>query len=309
MAAAGDGGAPESAAPVSAAPASAAPAPVVERPVTVPPSKFSPTDGKNFSVRSANYKKSKRKEGSDRAFFDLLTVDLYSSKIKQAHIVDKVTPPWNAAEQKDQKHGVPELFVINFMIPSYEPPNPLWGQAKEDGEGYSIVFYFRMSDYCRGLLEDVSSAPPSILLLQKFCAAAKAGEELKGRLKGIPKIVNIDELDFGSALNKIVQTYNAKPFLTGPKFHSFKSGPNYLECDVDIHRYCYMARKASFGLMSHLKNMVVDFALVVEAQDEDELPEQVLGCLRLLKIDPSLARPIEAVKAKEKEAEKKKASS
>jgi len=283
-----------------------------QRPVTVPPSVAAVTEGKNFVVRIPGYKKSKIKKPSDRAFYDFINADLFSCKKKTTNVIKKVAPPWSDDEGlKETKHGVPEFFIINLMFPNYEPPNPVWGKSQDDGAGYSIVFYFKMSDYCRTLLEDPASAPSAVGLLKRFCEAAKAGKELKGRLKGIPKIVNLDDLDFGAALNQLVRTYNAKPFLTGPKFHSFCSGPNYLECDVDIHRYCYMARKAAFGLMGHLKNMVVDFGIVVEGHTDDELPEQVLGCLRVVKIDPSLAKPLDAFypPKKDKEAVKEVKSS
>lgn len=32
--------------------------------------------------------------------------------------------------------GVPPLLVIHYQIPSYAPPNPVWGKTQEDGPGY-----------------------------------------------------------------------------------------------------------------------------------------------------------------------------
>jgi len=31
--------------------------------------------------------------------------------------------------------------------------------------------------------------------------------------------------------------------------------------------------------------MIVDFGFVLEGQDDEELPEQILGCVRLAKVD------------------------
>lgn len=71
------------------------------------------------------------------------------------------------------------------------------------------------------------------------------------------QLVNGDELDLGSTLSTVLKNYNAKPFLTGPKYHNFHEGKGYLEVDVDIHRFCYLARKVSVGFMDHLPKMVL----------------------------------------------------
>ncbi len=44
---------------------------------------------------------------------------------------------------------LPGTFIVNWQIPSYAPNNPIWGAAKEDGTGYSLVFYYVLSGAAR----------------------------------------------------------------------------------------------------------------------------------------------------------------
>eukprot|EP00456_Euglypha_rotunda_P048017 TRINITY_DN3846_c0_g1_i3.p1 TRINITY_DN3846_c0_g1~~TRINITY_DN3846_c0_g1_i3.p1 ORF type:complete len:309 (+),score=45.83 TRINITY_DN3846_c0_g1_i3:77-928(+) len=268
----------------------------VERPTSLKPTQLTATDYKVFKVRSQSYSRLRQKGASEPPFYDFVTCDVFATPSKFLRIANKVKLPWpKDTEPKARSDGIPELFMINFMIPGYEPPNPIWGKAIDDGKGYSVVLYFRLSEYCSQLLNDESKAPPAIKLFQKFIQSAKSGDELKGRLKAIPFAVNVAELNLSAALRQVLSSYNAKPFLTGPKYHSFVSGENWLECDVDIHRYCYAARKAASGLLKSLPEMIVDLGIVVEGQADEELPEQLLGCCRLIKIDPNQAQSYEDI--------------
>lgn len=46
-----------------------------------------------------------------------------------------------------------------------------------------------------------------------------------------------------------------------------------------------MARKATYGFIGSLKTMVIDICFLVESQDDDDLPEQVLGCTQISYVD------------------------
>ena len=177
----------------------------------------------------------------------------------------------------DAAVGVPPLWLVNFQIPAYAPPMPMWGK-KEDGEGYSVVLYYRLTEQARDDLRH--NTTPAARLLKSFTAGV--GEERwHGRYKSIPRIVNPDECEVGRTVRSLITSYNAKPFLTGPWCHSFLKGPGYVECDIDVHRFRFVARKGAHAFLESLKSMVIDIAFVVEGQDDEELPEQIQGATRI----------------------------
>ena len=66
----------------------------------------------------------------------------------------------------------------------------------------------------------------------------------------------------------------------------------YLEVDLDIHSYAFLARKALNGYHARLKEVVYDLALVVQGNGEAELPERVVAAARLYRVDFGAVRPL-----------------
>jgi hypothetical protein len=78
--------------------------------------------------------------------------------------------------------------------------------------------------------------------------------------------------------------YNDKPLLTRPQ-HRFYTGPNYLEIDMDVHNYAFIARKAFYGFIHRLAPVVFENAFVVQGNRPEELPEQLLAAARVYRVD------------------------
>uniref|UniRef100_R7WF77 Protein ENHANCED DISEASE RESISTANCE 2 C-terminal domain-containing protein n=1 Tax=Aegilops tauschii TaxID=37682 RepID=R7WF77_AEGTA len=66
---------------------------------------------------------------------------------------------------------------------------------------------------------------------------------------------------------------------------------NFLEIDVDIGSSS-VARSIIGLVLGYVTSIVVDLAILVEAKEEKELPEYILGTVRLNRVNPEAAVPI-----------------
>jgi len=74
----------------------------------------------------------------------------------------------------------------------------------------------------------------------------------------------------------------------------YVQGPNFLEVDVDIGS-SIVANAIVHLAIGYLSSLTVDMAFLIEGQSEEELPERILGTVRLKKLDLSAAVPVELV--------------
>ncbi|RHY32066.1 hypothetical protein DYB32_002895 [Aphanomyces invadans] len=116
-----------------------------------------------------------------------------------------------------------------------------------DGDGFNFVTYFAIPPDVRAKLDDPTEMEPPIK-------------------------------------KHLLETYNGQPILTRPQ-HRFYRGDGYFEVDIDAHLFNFVARKGLSGVADHFGHMIVDFGFVLEGQEDDEVPEQILGCVRLCKVD------------------------
>jgi hypothetical protein len=180
-------------------------------------------------------------------------VDVFSSPHKLNDICDRIklplrlkrkNPSTNTIEYStgdeeidgweidyDVDVGVPELLVIQFQIPGYDP-GYMWSK-KDDGEGYSIIYYYQLTD--RGREEFRNNATPPVRAFKEFVQHCNM-EAYHGRFKAIPRVDNASECSLNMALKKLLKTYNMKPFLTGPLPHGFIFRKGYMQVDIDVHR-------------------------------------------------------------------------
>lgn len=69
-------------------------------------------------------------------------------------------------------------------------------------------------------------------------------------------------------------------------------GVNFIEVDVDIGS-SIIANAIVHLAIGYLTTLTVDLAFLLESQTESELPEQILGTVRLLRMDLAAAVPAE----------------
>ncbi|KAF5939015.1 hypothetical protein HYC85_023274 [Camellia sinensis] len=172
-----------------------------------------------FKVRGENYFRDKKKElASNYSAYYPFGVDLI--------ILHSF---WNFLSV-NSSGKLPPILVVNAQIPLY--PASLF-QSENDGEGMSIVLYFKLS-------ESYSKELPSRL---QENISVDSTVPFRERLKILGRVVNVDDLHLSGAERKLMHAYNEKPVLSRPQ-HEF-----------------FLGNKA------------------------EELPEQILCCIRLNGID------------------------
>ena len=96
---------------------------------------------------------------------------------------------------------------------------------------------------------------------------------------------NVDELkSLSSSERSILNSWNGTPVLSRPQ-HRMYSHEKYFEVDIDAHIFGYLARKMFPPMLRKMGQMVLDVGFCIEGQQDDELPEQVLGAARLHRVD------------------------
>lgn len=172
--------------------------------------------------------------------------------------MDKIAHHPNRLVQSEGGKKLPFILVINLEIPA----KPY----------YSLVMYY-------GAERPINKQS----LLGRFIEGSDVFRD--SRFKLIPSIVE--------GYWMVKRAVGTKACLLGKAVTCrYLREDNFLEIDVDIGSSS-VARHIMGLVLGYATDIVVDLAILIEAKEENELPEYILGTVRLnrLKLDSAVPQP------------------
>jgi hypothetical protein len=225
----------------------------------VPEHTWCQCDHKQFQTRiGPDYKKHGKKAPSSTPIYEPCAVDVICTKLRKDHIAEKMKL-MDVSDIKTNHPHIPPIFVVQMQIPSDPPPN-IWATV-EDGPGWAIVMYFKITEEsCKQLL-NFETASPALKLFAQYCEKAETDAAWRSRFKIICSCLNLDQM----GLPSMIVNYNAKPVLirrTGTLYR----GQNHLEFDVHVHKFANLAKQSIHMISSRCGEMFMQIGFVIEGK-------------------------------------------
>jgi len=250
-------------------------------PTDEPPHTWCRCDPTAFNVRTGpNYSKFKKKTPSGMALYEPFAVDAFCARKNIDHMAQFLSLP-DMQNVKTNHPKVPPIFIVQMQLPTDSPP--LFGSV-EDGPGWAVVFYFKITEDTCNQLKDLSTASAAVKLFVTYCENAEKDFAWRSRLKMIGCCSNLEELGVPGA----IATYNAKPVMIR-KTGSIYRGPSYLEVNINVHKWPTYVQKCIQYMYSQSTLMYLQVGFVIEGREDDDLPETLFGCVGLNRPDEEQA--------------------
>ncbi|CAM8879179.1 unnamed protein product [Rhodiola kirilowii] len=220
--------------------------------------------GDLFNLRSKSYFTKKKKTPAGEYLLAPAGVDWLKSTAKLENVLARPDNRVMSALRREQeatgKSRKSFVFAVNLQIPGRDH--------------HSAVFYF-------AAVEPIEKESLLYRFINGDNAFRNARFKIVNRIAKGPWIVKT-----------AVGNYSA--CLLGKALRiDYHRGENYLELDVDIGSSA-IANAILHLALGYVTSVVIDMGFVVEAQAEEELPERLIGAVRISQMEMSSATVVEA---------------
>jgi len=261
-----------------------------------------PISSSGMEVRSHGYLTTKRKIPSPGELYECVAVDCFVSNARVSEIATRMKFDQQfEATATGKTWKSPEIFIVSIAIPTEAPK---LGYSADDGPGATIVGYFKMKEETRTILRRITATSydpltdssdseidvqkqltNGVRLWEQYCQVAPTDPTFQARFKLIPS-ANLEEMGCPSYIAK----YNAKPVLikrnqvTG--FFTDYPTLNAMEFDISLHPFPYLLKQGMAYMKEYFDKSVWTFGFVIEGRNNDELPEVVVGAMKVCHPSP-----------------------
>lgn len=238
-------------------------------------------DATKIQVRGPTFHQTKEKDNSLSAFYELVHVEVLKPP-SDGEVYTNVASMGvlNALQAMGIAPAgpLPKYFILNLQLPSGVPPGP-WSKAVQSCS--SLVLCFRVRSETQAAATSVA-CEPAMELLKRYCSNASQDFSLQSKLK---LIGHAEDLQVPSMLASTFARYNGKKPAIITRSGYLISGPEYLEMDVDIRKFCWAARQGLHQVWERTSEARITLAAVIQGDQATELPERIFGCATLNRLD------------------------
>ncbi|KAK8953825.1 hypothetical protein KSP39_PZI001636 [Platanthera zijinensis] len=223
--------------------------------------------GDHFFVRGPDYFSRRKKIPSGNWLLFPAGVDWLRSPNRLDNVLGRHDNRVSSALRRSQSLGrslKSFIIAVNLQVPGRDC--------------HSAVFYFAADD----------PIPPDSLL-HRFIHGDDAFRN--SRFKIVNRIVK------GPWIVKAAVGNYAACLLGKALQCNYHKGANYLEIDVDIGSSAIASAVLKLAL-GYVTSVTIDMGFVVEAQAEEELPEKLIGAVRIAQMEMSAAEYVEPTKGR-----------